>query len=155
PLFPSFHRYYEPFVGGGAVFFWLKSRVSFINDRASELIQFYTMLTRQDTEFFYTLDSLLGNWQAISDFVDAHAGAFVRSYTMLRAVTGKLDGEVVVSWLEVFLSHHQRIFSEMCLFACQRTEDIFFAEIRRNLLNKTQRMRQIELRKGLLTDHDI
>ena len=36
PLLPPFQRYYEPFVGGGAVFFAIEAGVKFINDRSSE-----------------------------------------------------------------------------------------------------------------------
>src|SRR5258708_4259160 len=37
PLIPSFNNYYEPFVGGGAVFFSIQAPRKFINDKSSEL----------------------------------------------------------------------------------------------------------------------
>lgn len=56
PHFPeSFDRYFEPFFGGGAVFFWLFSRgllnnaPVFLNDVNPELVNFYTVL-RDDCE---------------------------------------------------------------------------------------------------------
>ena len=41
PLIPSFDDYYEPFVGGGAVFFSIQSQRKFINDKSSELYNLY------------------------------------------------------------------------------------------------------------------
>lgn len=38
PMIPPFHHYYEPFVGGGAVFFSMQAEMKFINDKSSELI---------------------------------------------------------------------------------------------------------------------
>jgi len=56
PYFPEeFRRYFEPFFGGGAVFFWLFSRGMlddtpvFLNDVNPELVNFYSVL-RDDCE---------------------------------------------------------------------------------------------------------
>jgi DNA adenine methylase len=44
PLMPPFEDYYEPFVGGGAVFFSVQARQAFINDRSPELITLYRVI---------------------------------------------------------------------------------------------------------------
>src|SRR5690349_1953391 len=59
PAIPSFENYYEPFVGGGAVFFSVAAHNKFINDKSSELVNLYKMIVQQNKEFFYTLDILL------------------------------------------------------------------------------------------------
>src|SRR6266702_3003395 len=41
PLIPSFNAYYEPFVGGGAVFFSIQSQRKFINDKSPDLFNAY------------------------------------------------------------------------------------------------------------------
>ncbi len=55
PLFPSdFKQYHEPFLGGGAVFFYLaplRKAPSFLSDLNEELINFYRVL-RDHTEAF-------------------------------------------------------------------------------------------------------
>ena len=47
PSVPSFKRYIEPFVGGGAVFFHLAPEKAVLNDLNNELIEFYEVLRDQ------------------------------------------------------------------------------------------------------------
>jgi len=46
PAMPKkkFNNYYEPFVGGGAVYFSINSNKMFINDKSYELIDLYNTL---------------------------------------------------------------------------------------------------------------
>src|SRR5215471_6590484 len=62
PLVPPFSRYYEPFIGGGAVFFALQPEKSFINDKSNELFNLYTMIAQNDPTFFGALEVLLSGW---------------------------------------------------------------------------------------------
>ncbi len=54
---PEFENYYEPFFGSGGVFFQLQpSKRSFINDKSTDLFNFYSQLNDNDfreTMFFY------------------------------------------------------------------------------------------------------
>lgn len=50
PLIPQFKCYFEPFVGGGAVFFNLQSSVALINDFNSELINCYRVIRNEPEE---------------------------------------------------------------------------------------------------------
>src|SRR2546427_8058713 len=63
PLIPSFDTYYEPFVGGGAVFFSIQSRKKFINDKPPQLFNLYMINSKQNLDLFQELNSLLLRWQ--------------------------------------------------------------------------------------------
>src|SRR5258706_3496256 len=52
PMIPPFRRYYEPFVGGGAVFFSIQSEIKFINDKSAELINLYQKVASQNFQDF-------------------------------------------------------------------------------------------------------
>src|SRR6266851_2624839 len=77
PLVPPFEHYYEPFVGGGAVFFSVLARQPFINDKSPELVNLYRMIARQDDDFFGVLDKLVCSWQEISQLVDARTAGLL------------------------------------------------------------------------------
>lgn len=48
-LIPPFNRYIEPFFGGGGVFFALQTdKISYLNDRSKDLIDFYKSLSDND-----------------------------------------------------------------------------------------------------------
>ena len=75
PLLPSFQHYYEPFVGGGAVFFSVQAEKKFINDKSSELINLYKIVAENNSDFFQILWKLICQWQHLSQFVETHAHA--------------------------------------------------------------------------------
>ena len=52
PMIPPFRRYYEPFVGGGAVFFSIQIERKFINDKSSELINLYRRVAEKTLSSF-------------------------------------------------------------------------------------------------------
>jgi DNA adenine methylase len=153
PLLPPFQRYYEPFVGGGAVFFAIEAAAKFINDRSSELARFYSMVARQDADFLRALDHLLRGWQEISDLADAHAAELVAIYTAFardQGGRGELEQQCTA-----FLLAHQRVFFAMFAPLCERNVENFLVELRRNLLSKMQRMQRLELQKWLLPERDM
>ena len=51
----TYNRYFEPFVGGGALFFNLKPKVAFINDANSELINSYKVIKNNPKELIRLL----------------------------------------------------------------------------------------------------
>ena len=50
-LIPSYDRYIEPFVGGGALYFYLNPPKALINDTSRDLMDFYRLVKEQDPEF--------------------------------------------------------------------------------------------------------
>ena len=59
--------YYEPFVGGGAVYFALESSRSYINDKSPELISLYRMIQTKDCEFIQRLYGMEQSWQNMGE----------------------------------------------------------------------------------------
>ena len=52
PLIPEYHRYVEPFFGGGALFFDLAPQKAAINDISESLIQYYQLIKNQDKQLY-------------------------------------------------------------------------------------------------------
>ena len=54
----NFNRYIEPFVGGGALFFYLEPEKSIINDLNSNLMQFYKDITTKKEQIIKELKEM-------------------------------------------------------------------------------------------------
>jgi len=146
PMISPFQRYFEPFVGGGAVFFSIQAERKFINDKSSELISLYRMVAEKNAEFFQTLNGLLCQWQHVSQFVDTHAAELMsmyKAYSMDEHDSGKMR-EILFA----FVLSHTEDFNDMFARHIEKNSENFLREIKRNLVSKTTRMKQLENKKG-------
>lgn len=153
PLIPAFTRYYEPFVGGGAVFFALQAPYKFINDKSHELFSFYSLVAERNTEFFRMLDLLLHHWQFLSNFVDVHAVQFVDMYRPFSL--GERSWSEMAGVLGKFVATRTPDFQALETEISADPRGYFLAEIRRNLLHKVKRMKSLEGKNGRLPVTDI
>ncbi len=63
PQIPSHRRYFEPFFGGGSVFFNSIDVRSFANDLHPDLMTFYSCVKNENVEFFEHLDAFVDEWE--------------------------------------------------------------------------------------------
>lgn len=153
PLIPSFDAYYEPFVGGGAVFFSIQSQRKFINDKSPDLFSLYVMTAQQNVDFFRALDTLLLGWQRVSKIVDGCATDLLNAYQAYSMDKSSLE-ELQCRLLE-FIRLHTAEFNGMFEIFFDKDTGNFIREIKRNLLSKTRRMKELENRKWKLPEADI
>ncbi len=153
PLIPSFDKYYEPFVGGGAVLFAIEAREKFINDRSHELVDLYTMIAQQNKTFFQGLHVLLHGWQEISNIVDAHTSDLLEIYAAYS--TEKCSLTELQAILLAFLANHTSAFQELFIDFFDKNTENFIQELQRNLFSKTKRMKELEAKKWKLSEPDI
>jgi len=152
PLVPPFDEYYEPFVGGGAVFFSVQARRAFINDKSPELVNLYRVIARQDDAFFLTLDTLAKGWQAVSQLVDSHTTDLLTLYKDCSPERRSArDGEALLA----FIRSRRALFEGLFDTLLPQEGQHFLRELERNLAGKTRRMKMLEQRKGNLPDADI
>jgi DNA adenine methylase len=75
-IYPSMpkkiNNYYEPFVGGGAVYFSLQAKEMFINDKSHELIHLYNAIKDQDKDFFNVVNEIIHNWELLEKIVETN-----------------------------------------------------------------------------------
>lgn len=153
PLIPPFERYFEPFVGGGAVFFSIRAQAKFINDTSSDLVHLYHMIASQNERFFQDLTLLQQGSQQITRIVELRTHDLIRLYNLYARE--HLPQHALEERLAAFLTDHASEFRAMFETFYNVHIDNFLHELHRNLLNKTRRMRLLEQRKWLLPEHDI
>ena len=65
--------YYEPFLGGASVYLSMDVKEYYVNDKSTELMNFYESIKTQDKEFLQKLDAINHNWKLITDITLHHA----------------------------------------------------------------------------------
>jgi len=82
PNLPSkFENYYEPFVGGGAVYTALQANKYFINDKSDELINLYKNITNKNrNDFFKVTGEIIHNWELLTNVVLNNKIFFIKIY---------------------------------------------------------------------------
>jgi len=85
PLIPRYGRYFEPFFGGGALFFQLCPKRAIINDRAPELMAFYTFVRDKNPTFREELFQMVKHWKRIGDYLRVFGADLSQLYVRYRS----------------------------------------------------------------------
>jgi DNA adenine methylase len=149
----SFDRYFEPFVGGGAVFFSIDSNEMLINDKSTELMTLYELIKSGDKRFFGKLKEINGNWRLLDHIVENKSSELLDIYLQ----TAQLDvPELRIKDLVTeFVVQNVTEFNGTLKTTFNLDIDNFLHEIIRNMSNKISRMRVIEAEKGKLSKNDV
>ena len=154
PSLPNkINRYYEPFVGGGAIYFSIKADEYFINDKSDELILLYKMVKDQNGEFFEKLEAIEYNWNIISKVVDHHEKKLVDIYFDYKA--GTLNKQQLGDKITEFVLTNTEEFNGLLTTNFNYQIENFVLELCKSIKNKMTRMYKLEKEKGTLTYEDI
>ena len=155
PNLPTvFNNYYEPFVGGGAVYTAIQANKSYINDKSEELINLYRILKSSErTNFFVALSEIIHNWDLLGKVAKNNADFFITLYK--KYSDDKINiGELTDKLYEFILSHSEE-FNGMFSVIFNFNIENFISEIKKNLIRKIKRMKVLEKEKQKLPDTDI
>ena len=148
---PKFENFYEPFVGGGAVFSAISAKKYFINDKSCELIDLYNAIKTKDKDFFLYSEKIMKIRKEIGKFLDSHQ-SFVSLYKANR--NADFSKKTVANIFETTFAS-----SEKDLCAVHKNDfpeqEKFIAEIKKNLFDKISRMNRLEKKLHLLCDEDL
>lgn len=150
----KFIDYYEPFVGGGAVYTAIQADRYFINDKSDELISLYRSLINSEREmFFKALDEIIHNWNLLTSVIQNNEQFFIRTYK--KYSTDKIDDNKLKDILFEFILTHSDQFNEMFSSIFNFNIENFIKEIKINLIRKIKRMKELERIKNILPDNDV
>lgn len=146
-----FENYYEPFVGGGAVFTAMKSEKYFINDKSSELINLYNAIKENNTDFFNYSDKIIELWKRVV-FIIANHKEIQEKYINHRNEIFTKDSikDLFISELNKTISDIEKSMSEIL-----PRKDVLIKEVERNFFDKALRMNKLEKKLHILSDEDV
>ncbi len=151
------NRYIEPFVGGGAVYLELidnRNIVEYlINDKSVELVNLYECIKEQNDEFFSKLRAINHNWILLGDIVEKHAKELIERYMDFKR--DKVTDMEYEDYLVSFIIKNSSELNGLLETDFNINLKNFIDELKRNLINKTKRMKKIEREKGELPERDI
>lgn len=150
----KFTDYYEPFVGGGAVYTAIQADKYFINDKSDELITLYRSFINGDRQlFFKALEEIIHNWDLLTTVIQNNEKFFIQTYKEYS--TDKIDDNKLKDILFEFILTHSDQFNGMFSSIFNFNIENFIKEIKINLIRKIKRMKELEKIKKLLPDNDI
>lgn len=146
-------NYYEPFVGGGAVYFALNAEHYFINDKSEELITLYQLVKNQDTEFINKLSQIDHNWKVIESVVLNHSEDILQIYHQYKQ--GNIDQLKLHDRISSLVLRNSNEFNGLLSPDFNVGIQNFVNELIKSFKNKIIRMSKIEKEKGDLTNEDL
>lgn len=160
PNLPEFKRYFEPFVGGGAVMLAMSQFETdklHINDKSNELISLYIMIKNQDKEFLNKIKEIHNCWITLEEIIEKSKEELEKLYIDYREEL--LTEEEIKEKIDIYIKNNKKQFANLIEnfknHKSENAEEIFFKEIRKNVKNKYKRTKKLELEKGLLPEEDI
>ena len=150
----KFTDYYEPFVGGGAVYTAIQADKYFINDKSDELILLYRSLTNEDRNvFFQATKEIIHNWDLLSFVTKQNSIFFINTYKSFSE--NKITETKLKDILFEFILKNAEQFNGMFSTIFNFNIENFIKEIKVNLIRKIKRMKELEILKSKLPDSDI
>ena len=145
--------YYEPFVGGGAVYFAITANRYFINDKSAELMAIYDLIKAQDQEFLRSIEQIEHNWRVISEVVFNHTEEITRVYNQYK--TNAEDKQKLHDEISAFVLHNADEFNGLLSADFNVGIQNFVNELVKSFKNKIVRMVDLERQGSTLAHIDF
>jgi DNA adenine methylase len=147
-------RYYEPFLGGGAVFLSVPEEIpAYVNDLSADLMGIYRSIAESDDAFYEMLSAIDRNWKALQALAESKKSTFLELYCNFRekrlteSVLAEEFQEVIESWK----SQLNGLFGDTEVYDVSR----FLNQVQKSMVSKVRKMRRLESRRGELTEQDV
>lgn len=146
----DYERYYEPFVGGGAVFFTLNNKQSLINDKSEELINLYNLVKSQDIVFFNQLKAINQFWIFLGELTMKHENHLFELINQFR-LKSELRSYFVKNLINIY---EKNIIREKICDLVYFNLDEYLEYLSKSILKKIDRTIKIESTKKILSNED-
>lgn len=150
----TFNNYFEPFVGGGAVYTSIESDGYYINDKSEELIGLYCDIKGENRiAFFEAIKEIIHNWDLLTDVVVNNHNFFINIYKAYS--NDEITDDEINKKMFKFIVDHAEQFNGMFSQTFNFNTPNFLKELQINTTRKIKRMKQLEKKKNILPIKDI
>ena len=147
-------RYYEPFVGGGAVYFGIRNCTGYaINDASRELVRLYRDIQTRNAGFFRAVEAMDRCWSRLETVMDSKMPALESIFDAYEA--DGIGEDAAKREIASVIASHAAALQSLAATVFPVNTDGFLPELRRSLLQKMKRMRKIARQKGRLSAGDV
>lgn len=138
-IIPPYKRYVEPFVGGGAVYFYLPNTEAIINDISDNLIHLYELIKENNADFKECLYGFEQCWVVLQKTVKINMPGLLAIYTDLK--TKNIDvktakAKLLILEKEILKPIISRELIKSPITLCKEIERTVFDKIRRTIANE-------------------
>ena len=155
PNLPNYiNNYYEPFIGGGAVYFSIDNANKFyINDKSKDLIELYNNIKEDKNNLFINcLVEIDKSWYEIENIFSKNKEDLVNIFSEYRDnVCKKTLKNKVTSWVNT----QEKKLNDILPKSINYNSVVYKNEVVINLYRKMTRMYSIEQKKGKLSEVDV
>lgn len=153
-IIPSYERYFEPFVGGGAVFFDLEPKEAYINDVTTELIDFYKYIQNGKRELFKKeLDKYVVHWKKIDVYMKKFGKQILEIYNKYKI--SKITEEEFEREIDNLFTKNIVPFNGLFTKKFAIDKDTLRKTIQQNVINKLNRVKKVVDTQHDFTDNNL
>ena len=142
--------YYEPFVGGGAVYFDIKADHYYINDFSKDLINLYQVVADKDPEFFQSMKDINEAWKAIDQLNVLDLYNIYISYR-----NGETDDDGMTASVRKTVKRNQGKYIALVSSLQCGGYSFVTRNLNSTIPKKFKRMKTLEFTKKRLPDEDL
>ncbi len=150
PNLPRFKNYYEPFVGGGAVFMAIPAKRWFINDASKELMSLYRQIATGNPVFYDWAEAICTAWEETLAFAEGNSAL----WACYQTARGSMGDARLASCDILKATATQRFFSSV-LRRFPSIAEMFTHEAQHCFTRKLRRLGQLETEHGALDQKDV
>lgn len=151
---PAFNKYYEPFFGGGGVFFALQPKaLAFLNDKSKDLVKFYSLIP--SAAFKNELFTYADVWDQTGDLARVLTIVLLPLYK--KFIDGNINEDVLKNSAQEIISGIS-IDKKYTLFetAFIMDADRFIKKLSASVIDKCKRIKAILYKEGkAFTDTEL
>jgi DNA adenine methylase len=148
------NNYYEPFLGGGAVYLTVPINTpAYVNDKSTDLIMLYRAVAAQDAVMFAALDAILNYWQSLEDLLESNIEYLNQQFLAYRG--SQIDEMDILATIRLFVNQNRDALVQPLLLCFPQDINFYLKAVQTSLKSKIKRMHKLEKKKGALPTEDI